>query len=147
VVYIRILHQDTTVSIAIVSAKTWVAHLKPASIPHLELSATLLTAKLARAVASDLQISVYVIYGWSDSTVTLGWIRQESTRFKTFVSNCVAQIQELLPATQWKYIPITTNPADIASREMDPDSLLSSRLWWKGPPWLSQGPGTWPTSP
>ena len=50
----------------------------------------------------------------------------------------------LLPASQWRYVAIRDNPADIASRGSMPRELLSNNLWWEGPEWLSLSPQYWP---
>ena len=44
VIYLRVLHQDTSISVRIVTAKTKVAPLAGATIPHLELCGALLLA-------------------------------------------------------------------------------------------------------
>jgi len=55
-------------------------------------------------------------YCWSDSAVALSWIRDEPSRFNTFVANRVAAIQELTESVEWRYVPTSSNPADILSR-------------------------------
>ena len=57
------------------------------------------------------------------------------------------KFREFIPHKQWRYVPTGENPADIASRGMSPRQLISSELWWKGPPWLSRPPDFWPTHP
>ena len=42
-----------------------------------------------------------------------------------------------MPTDLWAHIPGTDNPADLASRGVNPLSLASSALWWNGPTWLS----------
>ena len=147
VIYLRFLHQDTTVQVPLVMSKTKVAPLRTLTIPRLELSAALLTSKLLNRVAKDLSIPTKAIHGWTDSMVTLGWIRQESAQFKTFVSNRISQIQQHLPTSQWHYVPTKYNPADLASRGATSAQLLNSALWWEGPPWLPLDPSCWPTPP
>jgi len=43
-------------------------------------------------------------------------------------------------------VPSQSNPADLISRGIDPSTLTTSTLWWKGPQWLSQEPSSWPTT-
>jgi hypothetical protein len=55
---------------------------------------------------------------WTDSMIVLGYIRNISRRFKTFVANRLSIIQELSTADQWRHIDTKSNPADVASRCM-----------------------------
>ncbi|XP_053968340.1 uncharacterized protein LOC128869760 [Anastrepha ludens] len=72
------------------------------------------------------------------------WIRSNPGKHKQYISNRVIQIQELAPINAWKYVPTTTNPADIASRGIFPSQLTGLSLWWRGPPWLNRHSSTWP---
>lgn len=72
---------------------------------------------------------------WTDSTVVLAWIRAPSNKWKTFVANRVAEIQELTN-TNWEHVETAMNPADLLSRGMSATELQQSDLWWKGPHWL-----------
>jgi hypothetical protein len=38
------------------------------------------------------------------------------------------------------------NPILLISRGLDPATLASSTLWWKGPQWFSQEPSSWHTT-
>ena len=73
---------------------------------------------------------------WSDSKVALHWIRGHASRWKTFVANCVAHIQTQLPDAQWRHVAGRDNPADCASRGINPQELIDHKLWWKEPDWL-----------
>jgi len=69
-----------------------------------------------------------------------------SIKWKTFVGNRVATIQDETSSATWRHVPSQSNPADLISRGIDPSTLATSTLWWKGPQWLSQEPSSWPTT-
>lgn len=61
--------------------------MKRISLPRLELLAAYITAKLLDYVIHALRIVVDAVYGWSDSQITLAWIRRPSSNWKLFVAN------------------------------------------------------------
>lgn len=83
-------------------------------------------------------------YCWTDSTVTLAWLRKSPAVWKTFVANRVAEVQTLLPTTPWRHVPTKDNPADCASRGILPSELANHPLWWTGPMWLRLPAEHWP---
>ncbi|XP_029178446.1 uncharacterized protein LOC114946187 [Nylanderia fulva] len=97
-------------------------------------------------VRATLGLTTTPVHLWSDSRVTLHWIRGHSTRWKTFVANRVSQIQTLLPDAQWRHVAGRENPADCASRGVTPAELINHELWWTGPTWLSGDETAWPGS-
>ena len=60
-----------------------------------------------------------------------------SKEWKQFVNNRVAEIRQLLPSEVWAHAPGMENPADLASRGVNPLSLASDALWWNGSTWIS----------
>ncbi len=147
VVYLRILHQDASVTVSLVTAKTRVAPLPGSTIPRLELCGALLLAKLLSQTAKDLHINSIQIFAWCDSTAVLGWLNMSPTRLKVYVANRVMELVKLIPPEQWRYVATQLNPADIASRGLSPKQLLASTLWWQGPEWLALSPEHWPKRP
>ena len=77
-------------------------------------------------------------YSLTDSSILLIWIQGPSNRWKTFVGNRVATIQEETFLATWRLMPSQSNPADLISRGVEPTTLSNSTLWWKGPHWLIQ---------
>ena len=73
------------------------APIKKVSIPRLELCAALHLAKLFHKVNLILQFEVNNVVLFSDSTVTLSWIKSSPHKWKTFVANRVSMIQDLSP--------------------------------------------------
>ncbi|XP_071578918.1 uncharacterized protein [Temnothorax nylanderi] len=145
VVYITV-RSSNGATISLVCSKTKVAPLKRLTIPRLELSAALLLSRLMRYVQATLKLNVTAIHLWTDSVVTLTWIKSHASRWKDFVRNRVSQIQDLTAKAHWRYVPGTSNPADCASRGLTTSQLQSHSLWWTGPPWILT-PEAWPSQP
>ncbi len=146
-VYLRRIHADNSTHCALLSAKSRVMPLKTLTIPKAELQAALLLSQLLTHVASLLHIPLKDCYAWSDSQITLHWLLKPPDKLQQFVSNRVKSITEVLPASHWRYIRTNDNPADLTSRGLPPKELLSSNLWWSGPPRLKLSPDSWPFQP
>ena len=56
----------------------------------------------------------------------------------------VSQILSFLKPTEWGYVNTKQNPADCASRGIDPSLLNKYSLWWEGPDWLHKDEHEWP---
>ncbi|XP_024892035.1 uncharacterized protein LOC112467583 [Temnothorax curvispinosus] len=139
-------HGSNGATISLVCSKTKVAPLKRLTIPRLELTAALLLSRLMQYVQATLKLTVTATHLWTDSVVTLTWIKSHASRWKDFVRNRVSQIQELTANAHWKYVPGTSNPADCASRGLSTAQLQSHSLCWTGPPWILT-PEAWPSQP
>jgi hypothetical protein len=82
------------------------------------------------------KIKIEGTQAWTDSTVVLAWLKSHPSRWKTFVANRVTEITDFLPFSVWGHVAGYENPADCASRGIDPSDLPSHSLWWRGPSWL-----------
>ncbi len=81
------------------------------------------------------------------STSVLKYVRNETSRFHTFVANRVSEILKVSQPSQWRYVSTWSNPADAASRGLKADKLLQSEIWLSGSAYLLHPERDWPMSP
>jgi len=146
-VYVRSITNDKEIQVQLLCAKTRVAPLKVQTIPRLELCAALTLARLMKGVMNSLNTLVDRIVYWSDSTIVLNWLKTQPNKLQVFVSNRVAEIQELTDGYEWRHVPTQENPADILSRGLYPRQLVQEEIWWSGPSFLLESEHEWPTTP
>ncbi|XP_035917815.1 uncharacterized protein LOC118515238, partial [Anopheles stephensi] len=117
------------------------------SIARLELCAARLAVHLFQKVIRALNVSSSTVICWTDSMTVMHWLKSSPRRWKPFVANRVAQIQEETRISCWRHVPGSDNPADDISRGLRPEELLQCERWWQGPRWLSYGQEEWPVEP
>jgi len=131
VVYVAV-NTENNLKRRLLISKSRVAPLKDMSVPRLELSAALVAARLISFVRSEFGFDG-VVRAFSDSQVTLHWIRNEKKQWKTFVENRVEKIRKLIPPSAWSYVPSEINPADHLTKGIDIEKLKDCDRWWCGP--------------
>ena len=145
--YLRIVDDGGVAHCCFVLGKSRVAPLKVMSIPRLELTAAVVAVKLNCLIRNELEYSIDDTIYWTDSTVVLQYIRNESRRFQTFVANRVAMIHEESTPKQWRHVNTDSNPADVASRGAKGSELQKMDLWLHGPMFLRKDEASWPGQP
>lgn len=138
VVYIRVIDADNFIHVNLVTSRTRVAPIKQQSVPRLELMGAVLLSELISEVAEVLKITPSQIHAWTDSSVVLAWLSKHPSHWTTFVGNRVSTILSCVDNSHWAHVQSAHNPADLASRGVTPQELVSSSLWSKGPAWLHE---------
>ena len=121
VVYLVIKSRISTQG-RLIASKTCVAPLKKLTIPRLELLAALILARLTAQIKTTLSQCLVNsrVRCWTDSKNVLYWIKRKDKEWKQFVNHRVAEIRQLLPTDIWAHVPGVENPADLASRGVNP---------------------------
>ena len=127
--------------------KARLAPLKVVTIPRLELAAAVVAMKLKVQIAEELKFKINDVIFWTDSTTVLQYIRNKNRRFKTFVANRLTTIHEFSTPAQWRYVNTELNPADMASRGLQPADELGLHKWIRGPDFLWKSEDNWPEQP
>ena len=107
VVYIR-QSFDGSVHTRMLTAKTRVAQIRNSCVPLLELCAALPWTNLEEEVSSSLSDQRFPtpkVFAWTDYTVPLAWLRDLPRKWKTFVANRVANIQNIILSSNWNFAP------------------------------------------
>lgn len=123
---------DGTERKRLVLGKAKVAPKSGHTIPRLELCAAVLAVEVYKTIHEHLELTFDKVNFFTDSKVVLGYIKNRSRRFYTYVSNRVAKILLSSKPEQWFYVHTGDNPADTATRPSRVDSLSDS-TWIHGP--------------
>lgn len=136
-VYVRSIFPDGSAKSRLLCSKSKVAPLHTMTTPRMELCAALLLSRLVSKVIPIMEMDFIHVDLWSDSQITLAWLRKDPDRLEVFVRNRVAEILRLTNGFQWNYVGTKNNPADVVSRGQLPSMLAKNELWWKGPEFLT----------
>ena len=119
---------------------------KYVSIPRLEQTSATLSMKMSQLIKREFELNdVTSIRGhlWTDSQVVLGYINNESKRFKVFVTNRVQLIYGNSNTKQWHYVDTKSNPDHDASRSLDVTNTKKNQRWYNGSAFLWQSEESW----
>ena len=138
--YLRFSKEKST----LVMGKARVAPIKPTTMPRLEVTAAMVASRMRTQIEQQLQVKLKQVVMWTDSTIVLGYIRNTTTRFKAFVANRLVTIHEHTQPEEWRYVPTSMNPADLASRGFTTLDEPSAATWINGPSFLQRSQEEWP---
>ncbi|XP_059086776.1 uncharacterized protein LOC131883340 [Tigriopus californicus] len=143
VTYMRVEVGGKTLT-TLMLAKSRLAPLKKMTIPRLELAGAKLGVELASVLQRERSIPVSAEYFWTDSQTVLKYLANKRKRFQRFVFNRISFIRERTEVAQWNHVPVSMNPADLASRGLPIRDFIVSDLWKSGPSFLKESKRMWP---
>lgn len=142
--YLRLVDDQDNITCTLVIGKSRLAPIKQMSIPRLELSGAVVSCRLYRLLTDEMELKLDQVTFWTDSMIVLGYIKNVSRRFKTFVGNRLSIIHDATSPDQWRHIESNSNPADIASRGIDASDNESLSVWLNGPDFIWHDSVHWP---
>ncbi|GFW60030.1 integrase catalytic domain-containing protein [Trichonephila clavipes] len=86
--YLRFVTCNNEIETSFICSKSHVAPLKSLTLPRFELTAALLSARLAKQVSSCLKFDVNIYY-WTDSLISYYWIPKGRQLVKTMIRICL----------------------------------------------------------
>ncbi|XP_062617171.1 uncharacterized protein LOC134278888 [Saccostrea cucullata] len=147
VFYLRLENVNNDVHCSFIMGKSRVAPLKQTSIPRLELTAATVAVRTDKMLKAELDIPIDQSVFWTDSMAVLRYIRNETSRFHTFVANRLAVNHEGSTPQEWRYVNTKLNPADYASRGLSANEIVQQGRWIQAPEFLWTSVDCWPEVP
>ena len=89
---------------------------KRLTIPMLELQAALIAVRIKEKLVKEANVQVSKLYFWSDSNAVLKFIRNENTRFPTYVMHRINEIRSSPDISDWHFVQIKLNISDNCTR-------------------------------
>ena len=120
------------ISTLLVASQSRVAPYKnKITIPRLRLLDSLILSRLILTVLNSFkgEIDISSLYAWSDSKVSLAWIKSYNKEFVNVVQNRVVEIRKFVPSEKWNFGSTKLNPADLTTGSEKNISLAKNSLW------------------
>ena len=130
--YLGLVNENGKICFSFELGKARVTPLNAVTVPRLDLTAAVLSARVSEQLKGELEIEITDKVYWTDSRMVLGYIANRVRRFHVFVANGVQEIQDKTSTKQWRYVDTKTNPADEGSRGLRARELAQSD-WIQGP--------------
>jgi hypothetical protein len=135
--HLRQINNGGQVSVALIFGKSRLIPVEGSTTPRAELVAAVLAAEYGPEIADQLRYGKIKTYYWTDSSIVIGYLKNQTKRFKQFVSNRIRQIkQSTKMENPFKHVSSSENSADDASRGLDASKVNSEHRWFQGSEFL-----------
>ena len=126
------------VTIRLLTAKSRATPLKTETVRRLQLIGVLLSSRLITSVNNALKncVNFDKMYLWTDSKVTLSWIKAIGKEFKAFKENRLREIRNDTDIENWSYCATKFNPGDLITLAGITKKIIENKLWWEGAEFL-----------
>lgn len=131
VAYLHVLSNKRQTYLGLLMRKSKSSPQHSNTIPRLELCAAVLSAEIASFVLKHIDTTIHEVL-FTDSSIVLGYIHNQTRRFHTYVANRVQRIRQHSDPEQLNFISTEANPADVGSRGVLANELTQS-LWFQEP--------------
>ena len=128
---LRKVKEDGQIEYSFVIAKSRTAPTPFVTVPRLELQAAVIVARMDSLFKREIVIPIARVVFWTDSTITLQCIRNETRWFKTHVASRVIEISNSSKPDQWRLVPGKENPVVDASRGQTLRYILQNERWFR----------------
>lgn len=98
------------------------------TIPRMELCGAHLMSQMCQQICDAHNVTRDDLTLWIDSSIVIHWLGKCPAGMKTFVGNRIAEAQELTKGAQCRHVRTRDNPADLASRGMNADELITNKF-------------------
>ena len=125
---------NNEVHVKLLISKSRVSPLNKTTIPRLELIAALLLARLMSTVKKFLHNWYFHKTTYhTDSMNVLYWIKGQHKDWSRYVKRRLIEISSLSESKDWYHCPGESNPADLSTRGISAQHLLTSSMYFNGP--------------
>ena len=137
VVYLRSrLNSNLKVSFVLGKSRSAPIKEKRVTIPKLELQAALIAVRIKEKLVKEANVQVSKLYFWSDSKTVLKFIRNENTRFPTYVMHRINEIRSSSDISYCHFVPGKLNISDNCTRPTTFENIAKDNRYLNGPPFL-----------
>ena len=102
VAYYRFTFKAGGYACRLVMSKSKLAPIKMVTLPRLELNAAVTGVRMYKTIIRETDLPVERTVFWSDSTLTLQYLRNNTHRPKVYVGNRQSEILEVTDAADWR---------------------------------------------
>ena len=113
------------------------------AIPRFELQAGTSAVEFKQVFLEEAGEEYGEVFIWCDSTCVINQVKDEKTRFDTFVANRLSRIRADSDPAEWHYVNTKDNPADYTSRGLEAKDTESWRKFHEGPECLWKRQEDW----